>query len=100
MFVLKGSRTERLQLVNAVRGSNRPCAPHFLELDPKQEDVEFDLIELEQIPVGDPFALVVTITVRKRNTDNKQLVQTLDLETFCVSLSRLKSIVVPEILFF
>lgn len=62
---LKGSRTERLQLVNAVRGSNRPCAPHFLELDPKDEDMEFDLIELEQIPVGEPFALVVTILVKK-----------------------------------
>ncbi|ODN01465.1 Hemocyte protein-glutamine gamma-glutamyltransferase [Orchesella cincta] len=58
----EGSRTERLQLVNAVRGSNRPCAPHFLELDPKEEDVEFDLIELEEIPVGDPVPFVVTIT--------------------------------------
>lgn len=56
---------ERLQLVNAVQGSNRQGAASFFELNPKDKDVDFDLIELEQVPVGEPFSLVVKITVRQ-----------------------------------
>jgi len=49
--------------VNAVRGSNRQGAAHFFELNPKEEDMDFDLIELETVPVGEPFSLVVKIIV-------------------------------------
>jgi hypothetical protein len=49
--------------VNAVRGSNRQGAAQFFERNPKEEDMEFDLIELEQVPVGELFSLVVKIIV-------------------------------------
>lgn len=59
-------------MVNAVRGSNRQGAGRFLEMDPKPEDMEFDLIELEQVSVGDPFSLVVKITNNSNETRTVQ----------------------------
>ncbi|XP_021954113.1 hemocyte protein-glutamine gamma-glutamyltransferase [Folsomia candida] len=68
----EGTRMERLQLVNAVQGSNRQGAASFFELNPKDKDVDFDLIELEQVPVGEPFSLVVKITNKSKETRTVQ----------------------------
>ena len=57
-----GTRSERLALYNAVRGTAR--APQFFEVPSDAiSDMEFDLLDLDRIPVGEPFAVIVTINV-------------------------------------
>lgn len=58
-----GSRVERLALYNAITG--KPEIASFYGRLGKQEpsDVKFELLDLDKIPVGDPFNLVVKIEV-------------------------------------
>ena len=49
-------------MYNAVRGTAR--AKRFFHYpENAKEDVVFDLVELERVPIGDPFSVTVTIQV-------------------------------------
>lgn len=57
----EGTEAERLALYNGIRGSER--AKRFYAIpDATNEDVEFDLIELDKINIGEPFNVSVKIT--------------------------------------
>ena len=57
-----GTKEERIALLNAVRGSSR-AKRFFAYPDAKNEDVEFDLMELERVPIGQSFNVTITIKV-------------------------------------
>lgn len=63
----EGTEAERLAVYNAVRGV--PRAQQFYELPNKdQEDVEFDLVDIDTVPLGQPFQVVVKI----QNTSSEE----------------------------
>ncbi|XP_077293635.1 hemocyte protein-glutamine gamma-glutamyltransferase-like [Arctopsyche grandis] len=63
----EGTEAERLSLYNGIRGSER--AKRFYAVpDESNEDVVFDLIELEKINIGEVFNVTVKIT----NKSNEQ----------------------------
>lgn len=53
-------------LYNAVRSSQR-AKRFFRYPDQATEDVEFDLIELERVPLGEPFSVVILLKVRNKS---------------------------------
>ncbi|XP_015604650.1 hemocyte protein-glutamine gamma-glutamyltransferase [Cephus cinctus] len=56
----EGTKAERLTLYRAVRGTER--AKRFYALpSPAKEDVEFDLVDIDRVNIGQPFAVVVNI---------------------------------------
>ncbi|XP_065163119.1 hemocyte protein-glutamine gamma-glutamyltransferase-like [Atheta coriaria] len=56
----EGTEAERLAVYNAVKGV--PKAQQFYEIPtPEQEDVFFDLVDIDAIPFGDSFDVVVNI---------------------------------------
>ncbi|GAB1865095.1 Hemocyte protein-glutamine gamma-glutamyltransferase [Camponotus japonicus] len=56
----EGTEVERLTLYRAVRSTE--MAKRFYSLpSPGKEDVEFDLVELERVNIGEPFAVTVNI---------------------------------------
>ncbi|XP_017761962.1 PREDICTED: hemocyte protein-glutamine gamma-glutamyltransferase-like, partial [Eufriesea mexicana] len=56
----EGSDVERLTLYRAVRSTE--LAKRFYSLpSPAKEDVEFDLVEIERVKIGKPFAVIVNM---------------------------------------
>lgn len=56
----EGTEVERLTLYRAVR--NTELAKRFYSLpSPAKEDVEFDLVDIERVNIGQPFAVVVNM---------------------------------------
>ncbi|XP_022920675.2 hemocyte protein-glutamine gamma-glutamyltransferase-like [Onthophagus taurus] len=54
----EGTEAERLSLYNAVRSTR--LAKNFYALpDPNLEDIEFDLVELDRIRIGEDFSVIV-----------------------------------------
>ncbi|CAH0557746.1 unnamed protein product [Brassicogethes aeneus] len=65
----EGTEAERLAVYNAVRGV--PRAQQFYELPSKeQEDVYFDLIDIDTVPLGDPFEVIVQIHNQSKEERN------------------------------
>lgn len=65
----EGSEAERLSLYNAVRGSE--LAKSFFALPHAGlEDVEFDLVELERIKIGEDFSVKVHIKNKSKEPRN------------------------------
>ncbi|XP_066591017.1 hemocyte protein-glutamine gamma-glutamyltransferase-like [Prorops nasuta] len=57
----EGTEAERLTLYRAVRGTE--IAKRFYSMPaPGKEDVEFDLVDLERVNIGEPFSVTVNIT--------------------------------------
>lgn len=68
---LLGTEVERLTLYRAVRSTE--MAKRFYSLpSPGKEDVEFDLVELERVNIGEPFAVTVNI---KNKSDETRTIQ-------------------------
>ncbi|RLU19411.1 hypothetical protein DMN91_007968 [Ooceraea biroi] len=66
----EGTGVERLTLYRAVRSTE--MAKRFYSLpSPGKEDVEFDLIELERVNIGDPFS--VTVTIKNKSTETRTI---------------------------
>lgn len=60
-----GTQAERITLYRAVRGTER--AKRFYALpDPAKEDVEFELVDVERVMIGEPFA--VTVNIKNKST--------------------------------
>lgn len=57
-----GTQEERINLYNAVR-SSRQAQRFFRMPSTASEDVVFDLVELERVPIGESFNVVVTVQV-------------------------------------
>ncbi|XP_060814180.1 hemocyte protein-glutamine gamma-glutamyltransferase-like [Bombus pascuorum] len=56
----EGTEVERLTLYRAVR--NTEMAKRFYSLpSPAKEDVEFDLVDIERVNIGQPFAVIVNM---------------------------------------
>ncbi|XP_003491121.1 hemocyte protein-glutamine gamma-glutamyltransferase [Bombus impatiens] len=56
----EGTEVERLTLYRAVR--NTELAKRFYSLpSPAKEDVEFDLVDIERVNIGQPFAVIVNM---------------------------------------
>ncbi|KAJ9586417.1 hypothetical protein L9F63_019932, partial [Diploptera punctata] len=56
----EGSKDERLTLLNGVRGSER--AKRFYMLPSKsREDIDFELVDLEEVKLGEKFSVTVNI---------------------------------------
>ncbi|KAK0181356.1 hypothetical protein PV327_003648 [Microctonus hyperodae] len=56
----EGSGDERLSLYRAVRST--PTAKRFFAVPaPENEDIEFKLVDLERVNIGDPFTVMVNI---------------------------------------
>ncbi|KAG5310071.1 TGMH glutamyltransferase, partial [Acromyrmex insinuator] len=67
----EGTEVERLTLYRAVRSTE--MAKRFYSLpSPGKEDVEFDLVELERVNIGEPFAVTVNI---KNKSDETRTIQ-------------------------
>ncbi|KYM93428.1 PREDICTED: hemocyte protein-glutamine gamma-glutamyltransferase-like [Cyphomyrmex costatus] len=67
----EGTEVERLTLYRAVRSTE--MAKRFYSLpSPGKEDVEFDLVELERVNIGEPFAVTVSI---KNKSDEMRTIQ-------------------------
>lgn len=65
----EGSEAERISLYNAVRGSE--LAKSFFALpNAGLEDVEFDLVELDRIKIGEDFSVKVHIKNKSKETRN------------------------------
>jgi transglutaminase 1 len=63
-----GSTPERMSVSNSSRGIDRSLSQNFYEVPTKvNEDVFFDLIELEKIAFGQPFN--VTVQIQNRSTE-------------------------------
>ncbi|XP_014253448.1 hemocyte protein-glutamine gamma-glutamyltransferase-like [Cimex lectularius] len=56
----EGSKEERMAVFNAVRGVDR-AQLHYDFPDESQQDVSFDLEDIDQIQFGEPFSIVVKI---------------------------------------
>lgn len=66
----EGTEAERISLYNAVRGSE--LAKSFFQLpNSKLEDVEFDLVELERIKIGDDFS--VKVHIKNKSTEPRKI---------------------------
>lgn len=62
LFCCPGTEEERINLYNAVRSSTR--AKRFFRYPEKSlEDVSFQLMELERVPIGESFDVVVQLKV-------------------------------------
>lgn len=62
---------ERLTLYRAVRSTE--LAKRFYSLpSPAKEDVEFDLVDIERVNIGQPFAVIVNI---KNKSNEKRTIQ-------------------------
>ncbi|XP_017782167.1 PREDICTED: hemocyte protein-glutamine gamma-glutamyltransferase-like [Nicrophorus vespilloides] len=65
----EGTEAERLAVYNAVKGV--PKAQQFYEMPNKEdEDVFFDLVDIESVPFGENFDLVVNIRNESEETRN------------------------------
>ncbi|KYN29601.1 Hemocyte protein-glutamine gamma-glutamyltransferase [Trachymyrmex cornetzi] len=70
-FIIYGTEVERLTLYRAVRSTE--MAKRFYSMpSPGKEDVEFDLVELERVNIGEPFAVTVNI---KNKSDETRTIQ-------------------------
>lgn len=71
--LLLGTEVERLTLYRAVRSTE--MAKRFYSLpSPGKEDVDFDLVELERVNIGEPFAVTVNITNKSNETRTIQAI--------------------------
>jgi transglutaminase 1 len=69
----EGSRMERLALYAAASGKAK-IAEFQGRSDPgKTDDVEFSLLDLDKIPVGEPFTVVVTMQNKSKETRTVQV---------------------------
>ncbi|KAG6801709.1 hemocyte protein-glutamine gamma-glutamyltransferase [Apis mellifera caucasica] len=67
----EGTELERLTLYRAVRSTE--LAKRFYSLpSPAKEDVEFDLVDIERVNIGEPFAVIVNI---KNKSNEKRTIQ-------------------------
>jgi len=66
----EGSAAERLAIHNAIRGSRRAQQYYNVKADQK-EDVNFDLIEIDKIEIGDEFPIKVVI--RNDSKENRTI---------------------------
>ncbi|XP_016912999.1 hemocyte protein-glutamine gamma-glutamyltransferase [Apis cerana] len=67
----EGTEFERLTLYRAVRSTE--LAKRFYSLpSPAKEDVEFDLVDIERVNIGQPFAVIVNI---KNKSNEKRTIQ-------------------------
>uniref|UniRef100_A0A146LM26 Hemocyte protein-glutamine gamma-glutamyltransferase n=1 Tax=Lygus hesperus TaxID=30085 RepID=A0A146LM26_LYGHE len=71
----EGSREERMAVFNAVKGVDRAQMLYDFP-NQGQEDVFFDLIEIDQIHFGQPFSIVVKIENRSNEVRNIDAVLT------------------------
>lgn len=72
-FYFSGTEVERLTLYRAVRSTE--MAKRFYSLpSPGKEDVEFDLVELERVNIGEPFAVTVNIKNKSNETRTIQAI--------------------------
>lgn len=66
----EGTESERLAVYNAIRGI--PKAQQLYEIPSKDEaDVEFDLIDIDVVPLGDNFDVVVKI--ENKSTEERNI---------------------------
>lgn len=64
----EGTEAERLAVYNAVRGV--PRAQELYEIPSRdQEDVIFDLVEIDTIPFGDKFSVEVKVKIKDLNRE-------------------------------
>ncbi|XP_003692323.1 hemocyte protein-glutamine gamma-glutamyltransferase-like [Apis florea] len=67
----EGTEFERLTLYRAVRSTE--LAKRFYSLpSPAKEDVEFDLVDIERVNIGQPFAVIVNI---KNKSNERRTIQ-------------------------
>ncbi|BES89269.1 Transglutaminase family [Nesidiocoris tenuis] len=86
----EGSREERMAVFNAVRGTDRAHALYDFPAE-GQEDVFFDLVEIDKIHFGQPFDLTVNIENRSNEVRNIDAVLTSDSIFYTgVTVHRLK----------
>lgn len=70
MFILflfgypTGTTMERTAMYNAVRGSTNARKFFFQPGESEEADLTFALEDLDRVPIGDNFTIVVTIKVR------------------------------------
>lgn len=72
----EGSKAERLAVYNAVR-DNIFTPPIYTPVN-KIEDVEFDLVDIDTVPLGDSFDVIVNIKNNGTETRNINAVLTAD----------------------
>lgn len=61
-LIFSGTKAERLTLLNGVRASER--AKRFYMLPAKsREDIDFELVNLDEVKLGDGFSITVNIHV-------------------------------------
>ncbi|XP_014477785.1 PREDICTED: hemocyte protein-glutamine gamma-glutamyltransferase-like [Dinoponera quadriceps] len=66
----EGTEVERLTLYRAVRSTE--MAKRFYSLpSPGKEDVEFDLVELERVNIGESFA--VTVNIKNKSSESRTI---------------------------
>lgn len=71
IYLHSGTEVERLTLYRAVR--NTELAKRFYSLpSPAKEDVEFDLVDIERVNIGQPFSVVVNM---KNKSDQIRTIQ-------------------------
>ena len=70
IFVILGTEAERLTLYRAVRSTE--LAKRFYSMpSPGKEDVEFNLVDLERVSIGDPFT--VTVNIVNKSTQSRSI---------------------------
>lgn len=71
-FLPLGSQAERLAVMNAVRLV--PGAQKLYALPPTNaHDVDFDLVEVDSVPLGQPFSVNVHIHVNINNSESYRI---------------------------
>ncbi|CAG7835561.1 unnamed protein product [Allacma fusca] len=68
----EGTRAERLALYTAAAGNTQIADFYGRSTSDKKGDVEFSLLDLDKIPVGDPFDIVVTLQNKSKETRTVQ----------------------------
>jgi transglutaminase 1 len=68
----EGSRMERLALYSAASGNAQIASFFGRSSNDKISDVEFSLLDLDKIPVGDSFDIVVTLKNKSKETRTVQ----------------------------
>ncbi|XP_043278187.1 hemocyte protein-glutamine gamma-glutamyltransferase-like [Venturia canescens] len=66
----EGTEAERLSLLRAVR-STQSAKKYYSLPAPNKEDVEFDLIDIERVKIGQPFT--VTVNIKNKSTERRTI---------------------------
>jgi hypothetical protein len=62
LTAFSGTKAERLTLLNGVRASERAKRFYMLPAKPR-EDIDFELVDIDEVKLGDAFNITVNINV-------------------------------------